>query len=108
LGEWSPVETYYTSQREGLFFARGFESTEQSFGVYMRDRWENYSDTLVRNLTPLFEEELDKSRFAEVRLPTDTWQKRYSNSPGVSAIWNGNRATSGQSHNFQSILPSPI
>src|SRR5690606_39262956 len=42
------------------------------------------------------------------RLPTDTWQKRYAGSAGVSAIWNGNRATSGQNHNFQSILPSPI
>ncbi len=108
LGNWAPVETYYTSQKSGMFFARGFDPEETSFGVYIRDRWENYSDTLIRTLTPLFEEELDKNKFAEVRLPTDTWQKRYAASPGVPGIWNGNRATSGQNHNFQSILPSAI
>ncbi|PRD56642.1 DUF5000 domain-containing lipoprotein [Sphingobacterium gobiense] len=107
-GVWEPVETYYTRQRQGIFTARGFEPEERRFGVYIRDRWENYSDTLVGDLTPYFEMELDKSRFKEVRLPTDTWQKRYAGSAGVSAIWNGNRATSGQNHNFQSILPSPI
>lgn len=108
LGNWVPVETYYTSQESGMFFARGFEPEKTDFGVFVRDQWQNYSDTLIRTLTPLFEEELDKSKFAEVRLPTDTWQKRYASSPGVPGIWNGNRAQSGQSHNFQSILPSAI
>ena len=106
LGNWAPVETYYTSQQSAMFFARGLDPEERDFGVYVRDRWENYSDTLVRSLTPYFEEELDKSNFAEVRLPTDTWQKRYASSAGVPGIWDGNRAQSGQNHNFQSILPS--
>lgn len=37
----------------------------------IRDRWNNVTDTLIQNLTPLFEEKLDKSLFREFRLPGD-------------------------------------
>ena len=106
LGDWTVAETYYTSQEDGIFYARGFEAEQRPFGVYVRDQYENYSDTLMQELTPLYEEELDKRNFEAVHLPTDTWEQRYSSSPGIPGIWDGDHSTSGYGHNFQSALPS--
>ncbi|MDQ0107562.1 hypothetical protein J2T02_002681 [Chitinophaga terrae (ex Kim and Jung 2007)] len=69
-----PAETYYTKRKAGAFAARGFDTTSRKFGVYVRDRWNNHSDTLFATLKPMFEQKLDKSKFKEVDLPTDTYQ----------------------------------
>lgn len=108
VGDYYTVDIYYTKTKGGSFTIRGFADVPTKFGVFVMDRWNNYSDTLFREFTPYFEEEMDKNKFDEVRLPTDTWQKRYSASAGVPAIWDGNLAWSGTSGNFQSILPSPF
>ncbi|HMI05438.1 MAG TPA: DUF5000 domain-containing lipoprotein [Pedobacter sp.] len=56
--EWLPIETYYTNRRAGSFSARGQEAKEQIFGVFIKDRWNNRSDTLKASLTPIFETRL--------------------------------------------------
>ena len=72
LNEWTNAgDIFHTSQRAGTFAVRGYDSTEHTFGVYVSDRWGNVSDTLVKQLKPLFEQELDKSRFSAVNLETD-------------------------------------
>jgi hypothetical protein len=70
-GDFIPVETLYTQDKSGSFAARGFDTLSRTFGVYIRDRWNNYSDTTFKEVAPLFEKELDKTRFQEYRLPTD-------------------------------------
>jgi hypothetical protein len=70
-GDYIPVETLYTQVKGGSFAARGFDTLSRSFGVYVRDRWDNYSDTIFKEVKPLFEKQLDKTRFQEYRLPTD-------------------------------------
>jgi hypothetical protein len=70
-GFWNTGETFYTKQTAGQFSLRGFPPVETTFGVYLRDRWGNTSDTLVRDLTPRFEKQLDKSKFAGMSLPGD-------------------------------------
>ena len=70
-GFWSEGETFYTKMKQGSVAARGFESKETTFGVYIRDRWDNVTDTLVVDLVPRFEKLLDKSKFRALRFPND-------------------------------------
>lgn len=76
-----PFETVYSAVDTGKYTLRGFDPTEREFGVVIRDRWENYSDTMLVTLKPLFEEELDKDLFQEIILEGDAdmeaWEGRY-------------------------------
>lgn len=72
-GTWGEAVTYYTQAPEGFFANRGLDSVETKFALYVRDRWNNRSDTIFKTLTPLYEEVLDKSLFKEVHLPTDNY-----------------------------------
>ena len=72
LGFWTMGETFYSKRMTGQFSLRGLPPKETRFGVYIRDRWGNTSDTLVRDLTPRFEKELNKTNFREMFLPGDT------------------------------------
>ena len=86
-GFWSQGETLYTKKQQGTFSLRGFKPEETRFGVYIRDRWNNTSDTLVKDLVPRFEKKLDITKFREVFLPTDqpaAWGWVMPN------IWDGN------------------
>lgn len=54
-GEYVPVEAIYTKRKEGIQSVRGMESKESEFGLVIKDRWDNATDTLFATLTPLFE-----------------------------------------------------
>jgi hypothetical protein len=64
-------DQHYTNVDTIDYSLRGYNSTAQDFGVYITDKFGNISDTLVRNITPLFEEMLDKSLFSGYPLATD-------------------------------------
>ena len=87
-GFWSTGETYYTKSQKGQFSLRGLPPVETKFGVYVRDRWDNTSDTLVKDLTPRFEKQLNKSNFRGMSLPGDApltpdygWANWWNNLP---------------------------
>jgi hypothetical protein len=61
--EWVPLITHYTAALDGKFNVRGLQSKEGNFALYVRDRWNNKSDTLVKKLTPLYEELIPYSYF---------------------------------------------
>lgn len=50
---------------------RGYSAVAKDFSVYVTDKYGNISDTLTVNLTPLYEELLDKSKFSSYTLPSD-------------------------------------
>lgn len=81
LGTLYPVETIYSSITEGRYTLRGFPPEEKIFGLIIRDRWDNFSDTLKIQVTPMFEERLDKENFNRIVLPgdndMDAWEGRY-------------------------------
>jgi len=85
---WVTVRTFYTAATAGDFAARGFESKPQKFAIFIRDRWNNKSDTLVKTLTPKFEVEIPKNTFSKLVLPTDQTELADPNYP-VENIWNG-------------------
>ncbi len=80
-GKLSEVETVYSGVTEGQYTVRGFAPEEKTFGILIRDRWDNYSDTAKITVTPMFEEELDKDKFDKIVLDNDhdwaAWEGRY-------------------------------
>ena len=75
------VETVYSGMTAGAFTVRGFEPEEGVFGVVIRDRWDNYSDTIKLTLTPMLEKKLDKRKFQKIVLSNDhdmaAWEGKY-------------------------------
>ncbi|AUP77916.1 DUF5000 domain-containing lipoprotein [Flavivirga eckloniae] len=86
-GEVYTPETFYTKRKEGSLAVRGFKDVEQTFGVYVKDRWDNTSDTLYKKITPLFEEKIDKSKFKPLKLPGDTHQHHIDSNYRMEAMW---------------------
>jgi hypothetical protein len=71
LGQFSPTTTNYTNLRRGSFAVRNLPAVPTKFGVFVRDRWGNLSDTLIVTLTPFFEVKLDRTKMKGIVLPTD-------------------------------------
>ncbi|MBO9727951.1 MAG: DUF4959 domain-containing protein [Chitinophaga sp.] len=71
LGAFSPYMTKYTNLPVGDFSTRNMKDVPTDFGVYVRDRWGNMSDTFHIKITPLYEELLDRKKMKGLILPTD-------------------------------------
>lgn len=89
FGVWGPEPygTFYSNAPEGIGIVRGYPSEPHQFGVMVRDRWGNMSETLKTELTPMYEIKLEKP-YGEMFL----WKERYPNWPGpvsVSAVHGG-------------------
>lgn len=57
------VERFYSDSPYGKSNVRGREPEETDFAVVVRDRWGNSTDLRYGCYTPLFEQEIDKSKF---------------------------------------------
>ncbi len=74
--KWAPVSTFYTAALQGKFSVRGLELSERKYAIYLRDRWNNKSDTLIKWMAPIFEQNIPKAKWKIVKtLPGDTWQE---------------------------------
>lgn len=71
IGDFNVADVVYTSTAEGKYSLRGFNDEERVFGVYIRDRWDNFTDTLSNTFTPLFEMEMDKAKWKREELLGD-------------------------------------
>lgn len=88
VGDWTSLENFYSSAKEGLGTVRGLDTIPTTFGINIRDRWDNYSPVLESTQVPLFEEQLDKTKFREITLlPGDATPHP---SLPVRNIWDGN------------------
>ena len=57
------VDRFYSGTREGKVNVRGQESIETTFSVTIHDRWGNTTAPISGIYTPIFEEEIDQSKF---------------------------------------------
>lgn len=88
LGEWVPsVDNIYTSVKQFDRTIRGLDTIPQTFAITIRDRYMNFTDTLVTTLTPLYETALPTSRYSALVLPTDASQEYEST--GLNKMWDG-------------------
>lgn len=67
-GEYKHVETIYSSEAEANRSIRGLDAKPTDFAFYFRDTYNNYTDTLYKQMNPIFEEELDKKKFMAMKL----------------------------------------
>lgn len=61
----------FSNSKKGEYIFRTFESIPTEFKVFVKDQWENSSDTLDFELTPLYEVAIDRTLYREMRLPFD-------------------------------------
>jgi hypothetical protein len=113
--EWKQIDANYTAMPEGVFKVRGQQSILQTFGVFIKDRWGNLSDTLKFDLVPIYEIQLDYTKFADIRkkypipqlspLPTSGLAMieavDYSSSYPMKNLYDGN--TSSMFHTKQNV-----
>lgn len=71
LGQFSQYNSIYSNAKSLSHSFRGMKTEENYFGIFVKDRWGNTSDTLFKHLTPLHENLLDRTKFKKVELPGD-------------------------------------
>lgn len=70
-GELAIADVVYSNAIEGKFSLRGFDTIRRTFGAFIRDKWDNYSDTILAEFAPLYEKRLDRTLFVRNLLPGD-------------------------------------
>lgn len=88
-------DAMYTSMEIGKFPVRGLPNKENTFGIYVRDRYDNMSDTLLFTGIPMREDALNKALFKDILVPGDVKWDFYSASPTRAwddIVSNGNYA----------------
>jgi hypothetical protein len=89
-GTWEDYDKYYSSLADNVFSVRGLPAVPTTFGVFIQDHWDNHSDTMIQKLTPIFEEELDKSKFADMSAYLPGTPEPYSSSYHMVKMWDDN------------------
>ncbi len=82
---------------------RGYKTDARDFGVYVTDQWGNVSDTLKLKLSPLYEEQLDKSKFSPFTLASDA--PVYDGNWTVSKLWDNNKGEPGWHTGSSGVAP---
>ena len=80
-----PLENFYSSAENGSGAVRGLNSEARNFGVVIRDQYYNTTDTLKKELIPLFEELLNKDLCQEM-----PFSKKFTQSPWgglMTCVW---------------------
>lgn len=70
-------ETYFSDIKNGEHAFRGFSDVLTHFKVFIKDQWDNCSDTLSFEFTPLYEVNLDRELYTQVKLPFDCTSVQY-------------------------------
>lgn len=86
-GKMAIASTFYTARANGAFSVRGFKAESRRFGIYIGDKWSNFSQIRETELTPIYEIMLDKSKFREVILPGDSPTNAFDGA--MRNIWDG-------------------
>ncbi len=85
--KWVEVVTLFTASQDIFLPRRGLKDAKTIFGIYIRDRWGNKSDTLVKMLTPLGEVKLDKKKFKYANPGDDNSVSTNSSLYPVQGLW---------------------
>lgn len=91
FGGLTVAETFYTKMKDARLPIRGFAPEPRAFGVVLKDHWGNQSDTVFKDVTPWFEEEIQKP-FAKVDLPTDYAAAHNNGTAVLERIWDDSQS----------------
>ncbi|RIH67241.1 DUF4959 domain-containing protein [Mariniphaga sediminis] len=84
-GEFNYLENFYSSEAIAANAVRGLDSVNATFGVFIRDIFDNYTDTLVVSVKPFFEQEIPKSDYKG--LPFSSWFRQHPYGGGMDYMW---------------------
>jgi hypothetical protein len=107
VGDLFTADVLYTSIKDGEFKLRGFPAEKRRFGVYVRDRWDNRSDTTWGELTPYFEKELDRNKFKRYILPGDN-DTDFAGVLTFDKLWDGQNGENTETYWHTSIGRDPM
>ena len=82
---YEPLENFYTSVADGKGAVRGMPPVPTDFAVFVRDIYDNYTDTVFTTLTPLEEVVLDKKLWKGMPLCSSFVISTYGS--GVTSMW---------------------
>lgn len=89
-GDWVDYDKYYSSLPNNAFSVRGLPPTPTTFGVFLKDRWDNHSDTLQQEITPIYEAQLDKTKYKDMTSYLPGTPEPYSGSYHMEKMWDDN------------------
>ncbi|MDR0395233.1 MAG: DUF4959 domain-containing protein [Tannerella sp.] len=106
--QWIDLQTFHTKSVAMKFPRRGLKAQPSYFGAYLRDRWNNVSDTIYKILTPIEEIKLPKDRFRNAALPTDFFAPAENqNGYRIEMLWTGPEAHSYEFYASSHSGPMP-
>ena len=86
-GKYKYAESFYSSELIANKAVRGQEAVESDYAIFVRDTYQNHTDTLWKTLTPWYEQMLDKSKF--LPLPRSSkFQLHGYGSSDMAILWN--------------------
>lgn len=92
-GEYMPLETFYSSARDGNASIRGLEpEVPLDIMAYVEDKWKNTSEQKTLQVVPVYEVMLDKSKFKEANQNGDG---PFMGRP-LSYVWDGDTGDDGR------------
>ena len=86
--EYVPVESFYSSMIDGKASIRGMDTIPFKFRTYIQDHWGNRSQIRYDEITPIYETEFDKLKFAKVTTSGDIHP--YNGDYDIHRIWDKN------------------
>jgi hypothetical protein len=99
--------TEYTKEPEGEIPFYGYDFVPIKFAARIIDKWGNISPVKEKTVTPLYEAELDKSKWRALVLPGDN--NSTSNNRPLSNCWNGNTSYASIWHTAEGqFMPFPM
>lgn len=97
IGEgYSAHDAMYTSLKEGRYTVRGLPNKKNTFGLYVRDKYDNMSDTLFFEMVPMREDYLDKKLFKDFFVRGDVKWDLYDGAPAKA--WDNQFSSTNYAH----------
>ena len=82
------IETFYSAATSVYQPVRGLDPIPADFGIFVRDTYQNYTDTLKLNMKPWFEMMLDRNKFIPIPLSSKFTISVYGTS-NLTVLWDG-------------------
>lgn len=102
------MQSFAIKNYNARFSFLGLDSVETDFSVYLKDRWGNRSESKYFTLKPLYEIEIDKTKWKRYELPSDHLDPS-ENAPNryrFEGAWDG--ITTVQYYNVFMCSPTPF
>lgn len=107
-GSYAEMQTFHTKAQNIKLPRRGLKIEPTRFGAYLRDRWNNVSDTIYKELLPVEELKIPNDLFRNAALPTDYFETAEGNNAyRLEQLWLGEDGSDNQFYASSHSGPLP-